>query len=887
MPMRAVLDFPIKHIDQNLVFGKDGTVTAYYRISGFNYDFLDHDDKFIPFVKQRSFLENNSSDLHFILEPFPTNVEEIIDNTIAEIKEKDYLLRQSGIRYLSILKDTISKQKNITETSENIQYIGIQLNPQSNRYEDSNYGTSAFKIIKEFLKGLNSPVNKAVGLHATDILTDEILAWKQQAEIVRESLASAYNCLVQSATQAECIYLIEKETSVSPSNNDVEVRHNYTFGEKVRGMNKEGMEHEAVRPHEMGFVELQDANIEEISPTSLLISKIIEDKEKKLYTRYFVAKQLNTENYFPGFEWLYHLQSKVPFPVSVSIRAYYQSNKLMLKKLSDKRLEYQDQREEANKAGSSTDLSLNQSEKGTIQAESLFSKTGIPAYSCSFVFKVSAESEKELEIRSRRLKDELSTYGIKIVAPYGEQLNLMMEKLPGSRQINNDYKIEVESGVLSGMMFGATTNIGDNRGFFIGYTERLQRPVFIQPDLAAKSFEGLNNIEDSISALVAGATGKGKSFFMNLYTYLSVLTGSQALIIDPKGDRKGWNSLPMIPSEYISKWTLGADRKDAGCLDPFRTSVDVEEGKNHALDILSYLVGVDIQDIGYTILSDAVEQVKNMPDPCIGAVISYLENQYENPDEKMSEKRFTALETIKNTLVSLKRQSLSLLLFGEVGQDYNTMKIDKPIQILMVQNLNLPDGSSEKLRPSEKISEAILISITAFTKQYMFTQDRSRHKVILQDEASAIDNTPVGRELMNFIVRMGRYYNTTLLKGSQNATDHNKDVANIGMKFSFGLRTKQEAMEMLEFLNLPQTNTNINRIRNMSKGNCLFQDIYGRSAIIQIDPVFADLAKAFDSSTSTEEERERERKRRGYVNQLPDESTNTEETPKEQEGAIV
>ncbi|WP_277679938.1 ATP-binding protein, partial [Gracilibacillus dipsosauri] len=164
--------------------------------------------------------------------------------------------------------------------------------------------------------------------------------------------------------------------------------------------------------------------------------------------------------------------------------------------------------------------------------------------------------------------------------------------------------------------------------------------------------------------------------------------------------------------------------------------------------------------------------------------------------------------------------------------------------------------------PSQQISEAILISITAFTKQYMFTQDRGVHKIILQDEASSIDRSPVGRELMDFIIRKGRYYNTTLLKGSQNATDHGDDVANVGMKFSFGLRTKKEALEMLEFLNLPQTQGNVNKIRQMTKGKCLFQDIYGRTAVIQIDPLFNDLLEAFDSSTSTDEEREREKQRR-------------------------
>lgn len=229
----------------------------------------------------------------------------------------------------------------------------------------------------------------------------------------------------------------------------------------------------------------------------------------------------------------------------------------------------------------------------------------------------------------------------------------------------------------------------------------------------------------------------------------------------------------------------------------------------------------------------------------------------------MTEKRYQALERIKDTLLSLKRQPLASLLFGEVGQDYRNLMVDKPLQILMVQNLNLPDFNTKKIRPSQQISEAILISITAFTKQYMFKQDRGIHKIILQDEASSIDRSPVGRELMDFIVRKGRYYNTTLLKGSQNATDHGEDVANVGMKFSFGLRTRKEAEEMLEFLNLPQTKGNVEKIRSLTKGKCLFQDIYGRTAVIQIDPIFSDLETAFDSSTSTEEERERERLKRG------------------------
>mgnify|MGYP000874965882 CR=1 FL=1 len=857
-----MLEFPIKHIEGNLIFGVDGTVTAYYRVAGFNYDFLDHEDKFLPFQTQLAFLFNNRYDLHFILEPFPTNIDEIIDNTIEKMERENYELKDNGIKYMKMLKEALLEQRANTETSEYIQYIGIQLNPELNKFKDGNFGTSLITSLKEFIKGMNSQINRAVGLHAFDILETEISMWKSQSESLMESLRSAFNCSIKPASTVESLYLIEKEFSVTPSNNDVQMRNDFSSGYKVTGKDEEGNTQWAMRPKHNAFIEVQNTNIEEITPTTLKFSKVMENDEiKSLHVQYLVTHTMDTENYFPGFEWLYDLQSKLSFPVAVSVRAYHQSNDRITKKLSNKRLEYTDQREEANKAGVATDLSLDISERGTIQAENYFKKTGQPAYSCSFVFKITAESDMDLTTRAKRIKDELIKYGIKIVAPYGEQLNLMMEKLPGSRQINEDYKIEVDSGTLAAMMFGSTINIGDNRGFPIGYAERTGRYVFVQPDLAAKSYDGLGNIEDSISALVAGATGKGKSFFMNLYTYLSVLTGSQALIIDPKGDRKEWTKLPLIPEDYISKWTLGASKEDAGCLDPFRTSVDIQEGKSIALDILAYLTGVNIRDAEYTLLSDAIEEVSKTDDPCMGAVISYLVKMYENGPDPMTTKRFTALETLKDILLSFQKQTLSVLLFGEVNQDYKVLKVDKPLQILMVENLNLPDGKNAEVRISQKISEAILISLTAFTKQYMFKQDRSRHKIILQDEASTIDNSPIGRELMDFVVRKGRYYNTTLLKGSQNATDHGDDVANMGMKFSFGLRTTEEATEMLEYLNLPQTRANIEKIRSMSKGKCLFQDIYGRTAIVQIDPIFSDLATAFDSSTSTKEEKDRERQR--------------------------
>ncbi len=847
-------------MENNLIFAHDQTVWAYYRIDGFSYDFLDFEDKMKPFQRQLSFLSNNGHDLHFIIDPTPTNVSDIMNQTINEMNQLDYALKENGIDFMRQVEAQLNNQRSKNEAGEYIHYIGVQLNPTKNKYQSSNVGNNAILAFKRFLEGLNSPIYRAVGLDPYDIPLEIIEAYQEQAHGLVNNIIDGFSSMVKPATSKELIYLIEKTYSVSPSYNDVPFRDNFSSGELVKGKEYNSDQiHAAIRPKQKAFIDLQNANIEEIGPKTLLLNKVIDNEIEGLYTQYLISSNMEDINAHPGFEWLYHIQCRMPFPVGISIRANHQSNQLVRKRLSNARLEFKDQRQEAQKGEENIDLSVEESEQGAIQIENYFKQTAQPAYNCSFVFKVSSKDKSTLKNRVDKLISELSRFGITVLSPYGEQLKLLMETIPGSKRFNLDYPMHVSPSILAGMMFGATTNIGDNRGFYIGYTKQFQKPVFIQPDLAAKAYESMNNVFDSISVLVAGMTGKGKSFLMNLFVYLAALTGSQGLIIDPKGDRRGWKEgLPHIPKEHISVWDIGSHEEDAGSLDPFRTSASLEEAKDVCMDILSHLTNIDIHDDAYAVLSEAIEEVSKQEDPCIGGVINYLEVQCTNKSNSITNQRFKSAEQLKGTLETLRRNQLARLLFGEVGQNYKVLESDKSIQVLMVQYLNLPGSTAKNIRPQHKISEAIMISLTAFTKQYMFKSDRMRHKFILQDEASVIERSSIGSELMDFIVRMGRYYNTTLIKGSQNASDYGQDVANMGMKFSFGLRKTEEALEMLNYFNLPETHENIEILKNLGRGDALFQDIFGRSAVIHINPVFRELLNAFDSSTSTEEERQRE-----------------------------
>ena len=858
------IEFPVKHIENNLVFSHDGTVWAYYKIDGFNYDFLEDDEKVLPFQQQMSFLTNVGLDLHYLVIPNPTNIKGILNSTIEEMSLKEYPLKENGIQFIEQVKKALENERELNESSEYHHYIGIQLDPEKNRYISGNAGINALTSVKKFFEGFSSPLYQAVGLYPDDILQSQIEAFQSQAVSIESTVANSFGSRIQKVTTEELVFIIEKTFSTRNNNTDVQLRTSYGIGTKVEGVDKQGNKHNAIRNNKKDFFDLQNTNIKEVGPKTLLLSRITDTNDiENLYCQYLTIEYMDDVQHHPGSEWLYRIQLRMPFPLTVSIRAENQPNEIIKKKLTNAKLEFRDQRKEAEKGGQDVDMSVDVSQSGTIQMENYFKQTGFPGFACSFIFKVTAESEEQLKTRVVLLRNELSKFGLKIVAPYGEQLHFLLESIPGSKKYHDDYKMEVAPGVLAGMMFGATTNIGDNRGFYIGHTSQFSKPVFIQPDLAAKAFDGLGNVVDSISVLVAGMTGRGKSFFMNLFIYLATLTGSKGLIIDPKGDRTGWDKgLPFIPKEFIEVWTLGSDPDDAGSLDPFRTSTSIEEAKDITMDILSYLANISLNEDAYNILSEAVEEVSNKEDPCIGRVLTYLHDLYGNRPESMSNKRYESLERLRGTLETLKRNQLSMLLFGEVGQNFKVLEHDKPIQVLMIQNLNLPSsGERKNARTIHKISEAIMISITAWTKQYMFKSDRGTHKFILQDEASAIERSPIGAELMDFIVRMGRFYNTTLMKGSQNASDHGNDVANMGMKFSFGLRKSSEAEEMLDYLNLPKTNANIEILKSLDRGEALFQDIYGRSAVVKINPVFVELLDAFDSSTSSEAEREREKVR--------------------------
>src|SRR5699024_5159302 len=145
------------------------------------------------------------------------------------------------------VQNILEEQREINESSEYNHYIGIQLDPEKNKYTSSNIGLNVISSIKSFMQGFNSPLYSAVGLQLNDILESEIIAYQNQANVIESTLGSSFSSPSRKVTTEELLYIIEKTYSTRNNFSDIKPRKNFKSGELVEGEDESGNKHKAIR----------------------------------------------------------------------------------------------------------------------------------------------------------------------------------------------------------------------------------------------------------------------------------------------------------------------------------------------------------------------------------------------------------------------------------------------------------------------------------------------------------------------------------------------------------------------------------------------------------------------------------------------------------------
>ena len=580
-----------------------------------------------------------------------------------------------------------------------------------------------------------------------------------------------------------------------------------------------------------------------IRPTRCLIEESqrylrLEHEDSESFVSYFTVNAIVGELDFPSSEIFYFQQQQFTFPVDTSMNVEIVGNRKALSTVRNKKKELKDLDNHAYQSGSETSSNVVDALDSVDELETDLDQSKESMYKLSYVIRVSAPDLDELKRRCDEVKDFYDDLNVKLVRPAGDMLGLHSEFLPASKRYINDYVQYVKSDFLAGLGFGATQQLGENTGIYIGYSVDTGRNVYLQPSLASQGVKG--TVTNALASAFVGSLGGGKSFCNNLIVYYSVLFGGQAVILDPKSERGNWKeTLPEIAHE-INIVNLTSDKENAGLLDPFVIMKNVKDAESLAIDILTFLTGISSRDgEKFPVLRKAVRAVTQSDQRGLLHVIDELRRE----DTAIA-------RNIADHIDSFTDYDFAHLLFSD-GSVSNAISLDNQLNIIQVADLVLPDKDTtfEEYTTIELLSVAMLIVISTFALDFIHS-DRSIFKIVDLDEAWAFLNVAQGETLSNKLVRAGRAMQAGVYFVTQSSGDVSKESLknNIGLKFAFRSTDINEIKQTLEFFGIDKDDeNNQKRLRDLENGQCLLQDLYGRVGVVQIHPVFEELLHAFDT----------------------------------------
>ena len=805
--------FPIKYIDNNLVWNKDNEVFAYYELIPYNYSFLSAEQKFIVHDSFRQLIaQSREGKIHAL--------QIATESSIRSMQEQSKKLVTGKLKEVACQKIDEQTEALVSMIGDNqVDYrffLGFKLMVTEEQLNLKNIKKSVWLTFTEFLHEVNHTLmNDFVSMP-----NDEINRYIKMEKLLENKISRRFK--VRRLEIHDFGYLMEHLYG-----RDGIAYEDYEYQLPKKKLNKETL---------IKYYDL-------IRPTRCVIEESqrylrLEHEDKESYVSYFTVNAIVGELDFPSSEIFYFQQQQFTFPVDTSMNVEIVENRKALTTVRNKKKELKDLDNHAYQAGSETSSNVVDALDSVDELETDLDQSKESMYKLSYVIRVSAPDLDELKRRCDEVKDFYDDLNVKLVRPAGDMLGLHSEFLPASKRYINDYVQYVKSDFLAGLGFGATQQLGETTGIYMGYSVDTGRNVYLQPSLASQGIKG--TVTNALASAFVGSLGGGKSFCNNLLVYYSVLFGGQAVILDPKSERGNWKeTLPEIAHE-INIVNLTSDKDNAGLLDPFVIMKNVKDAESLAIDILTFLTGISSRDgEKFPVLRKAVRSVTQSDSRGLLHVIDELRRE----DTPIS-------RNIADHIDSFTDYDFAHLLFSD-GTVENAISLDNQLNIIQVADLVLPDKDTtfEEYTTIELLSVSMLIVISTFALDFIHS-DRSIFKIVDLDEAWAFLNVAQGETLSNKLVRAGRAMQAGVYFVTQSSGDVAKESLknNIGLKFAFRSTDLGEIKQTLEFFGIDKDDeNNQKRLRDLDNGQCLLQDLYGRVGVVQIHPVFEELLHAFDT----------------------------------------
>ncbi|MGM8212104.1 ATP-binding protein [Virgibacillus sp. W0430] len=813
--------YPIKYLENNLVFNHDGECFAYYELLPYNYSFLSEDEKIQVHDHFRQLIaQNQDGKIHALQISTASSI-----RSVQERSKKLVTGRLQEVAYDRIDDQTEALVSMIGEHQIDYRFfIGFKLLLNEEEFSMKSMGKSVTTSLSSFIRDVN---HHLMG-DFVSMPHDEIRRFSKMESLLQNKISRRFK--IRPLDKNDFGYLIEHLHGQTGMAYD-----DYNYALPLKKFKRQTL----VKRYDL------------IKPTRCLIEENqrylkIEQEENTLYVAYFTINSIVGDLEFPSDEIFYYQQQQFDFPIDTSMNVEIVTNKKALSTVRNKKRELKDLDNHAWESDNETGSNVIDALEQVNELEDVLDQSKESMYKLSYVIRVSAPNLDELKQRCNEVKDFYDDLNVKLVRPFGDMIGLHSEFIPASKRYMNDYIQYVTSDFLAGLGFGATQMLGETEGIYFGYNLDTGRNVYLNPSLASQGVKG--SVTNALASSFLGSLGGGKSFSNNLLVYYAVLFGGQALIVDPKAERGKWKeTLPEIAHE-INIVNLTSEESNKGLLDPFVIMKKKKDSESLAIDILTFLTGISSRDGDkFPVLRRAIRAVGQQEERGLLLVIHELRSD-PNP----------LAGPIADHIESFTDYDFAHLLFSD-GTVEHSISLEKQLNIIQVADLVLPDAetSFEEYTTMELLSVAMLIVISTFALDFIHS-DRSVFKIVDLDEAWSFLQVTQGKTLSNKLVRAGRAMNAGVYFVTQNADDltDEKLKNNIGVKFAFRSRDMTEIKKTLQFFGVDaEDESNQRRLRELENGQCLIQDLYGRVGIIQVHPVFEDLFHAFDTRPPTQEKK--------------------------------
>lgn len=810
--------FPIKYLDGNLVFhSTSGEVYAYYEWMPYNYSCVGEDEAHsILLEMERLFSRTKTDKFHMLM----INTEESIHDTIVRSKNQvKGELTEIAYDFLDGVEEHLKRLHGENEIAVRF-FIGFLLSGEE--FVFSGQKVSLRETLASGVKDFFQSVNEEVFGDYVRVNNGEVQRYQRLEKMVYDKINRRF-----------------RMRRVEPENIAYIMKH--LNGQK-------GISYEDYHYQPECIIEGDERKLRSYDVLRLADSKIeVEDRSLRILTEdatervaYLAVSEMVGTNPSPfGSEVIYHMQEVFDFPVDVSLQVEVLKHDESLTLIRNKKADLEDLDESAFEAGRSSSHALYDAKEDVVELESTLEKTKEVMYRVSWLLRVSGKDEEELFSRITEVKDYYRNYNFILQCPLCDQAGLHEEFYPGTDRYMNDYTQYVKAEFLAGLGFGAIQKLGERDGIYVGFATNTMKSIYIKPWLPAQGVSG--TVTNALARAFLGSLGGGKSVAMNLQAFWTVLFGGRSLIVDPKGERGNWVEDLSFLGDALNLINVIPGESNRGLFDPFHIMTDIREAEMLALNVFTMLTGVNMQDgKRFPVLREHVKRVAGYRDKPKGMLC--VVEELERTGSSISLELATHIQAFSDL-------GISSLIFGD-GTHHGTLNINSPLNVLLMQELLLPDRVKpvKEYSASELLSTIVLLVVSTFSLEFI-RQDRRLFKQVVLDEAWAWLQINEGKTMANKLVREGRAMNAAIDFGTQNCDDllDEKMKNNIGMKFAFRSTDMKEIEKTLVFMGLEFNDHNIELLRGLENGQCLFCDPYGHCGKMYFDCVYASLFNAFDT----------------------------------------